>query len=166
MAGHSKIMGWLLAALLSTAWSPAVRTFIPSKPTAACVTSIQRVGVPVAAQGDDGTLQEEIGNAFGAWYDEIRMQGMALGGYPASVVARPVQPWQLRLVFEGRDAFTVLPADATTDELAAKADALYADLLDELVAGKKEEKAPRSFRGRRVLPKEDEMMSAECAAGA
>lgn len=57
-------------------------------------------------------------------------------------------------------------SDATTDELAAKADALYADLLDELVAGKKEEKAPRSFRGRRVLPKEDEMMSAECAAGA
>ena len=118
-------MGWLLAALLSTAWSPAVRTFIPSKPTAACVTSIQRVGVPVAAQGDDGTLQEEIGNAFGAWYDEIRMQGMALGGYPASVVARPVQPWQLRLVFEGRDAFTVLPADATTDELYDEAARLH-----------------------------------------
>ena len=78
-------------------------------------------------------------------------------------------------------------SDATPDELAAKADALYPDLLDELVAGKQEAEqaqaaeasakakaprtprghgAPRSFRGRRILPTEDEMMSAECAAGA
>ena len=72
-------------------------------------------------------------------------------------------------------------SDATPEELAAKADALYADLVGELAAagpsteeaavpvGKDAPPARRaaaSFRGRRIVPSDDEVLSAECAAGA